>query len=83
MMMIKSLLILLIDLYRYLISPLFPANCRFHPTCSQYAKDSIIHFGVVKGGVLTLKRLSKCHPYHEGGFDPVPNLNNQDINNGK
>ena len=81
--MFKSLLIVLIDTYRYLISPLFPASCRFYPTCSQYAKEALIQFGVIKGGLLIIRRLSKCHPYHQGGFDPVPHFNNQDKNNGK
>ncbi len=81
--MLKSLLLLFIDFYRYFISPLFPANCRFYPTCSQYAKDAIVKFGVIKGGILIIKRLSKCHPYHQGGFDPVPNFKHQDITNGK
>ncbi len=81
--MFKSLLIVLIDTYRYLISPLLPASCRFYPTCSQYAKEALIQFGVIKGGLLTIRRLSKCHPYHQGGFDPVPHFNNQDKNNGK
>ncbi len=81
--MFKSLLIVFIDTYRYLISPLLPASCRFYPTCSQYAKEALIQFGVIKGGLLTIRRLIKCHPYHQGGFDPVPHFNNQDKNNGK
>ena len=55
----------------WLISPLLPSACRFHPTCSEYMKEAIEKHGVVKGVGLGLRRLSRCHPFHEGGFDPV------------
>lgn len=58
--------------YRYAISPLIGPRCRFYPTCSTYAVEAIQQHGAVKGGCLTLKRLAKCHPFHEGGEDPVP-----------
>ncbi len=58
--------------YRRFISPLFPPTCRFHPTCSDYAQQALARYGTLKGSWLTLKRLSKCHPYHPGGFDPLP-----------
>jgi putative membrane protein insertion efficiency factor len=61
---IKKIFILPIKFYRYFISPLFPPSCRFTPTCSQYAIESIEEFGVFKGGVLAIKRISKCHPWH-------------------
>ena len=61
---IKKLFILPIKFYRYFISPLFPPSCRFTPTCSQYAIESIEEFGVIKGGILAIKRISKCHPWY-------------------
>ena len=60
-----------IRFYRRFISPLLPPACRFYPTCSQYALEALERYGTVKGSWLTLKRLSKCHPYHPGGFDPL------------
>lgn len=68
----KFLLVGLIRGYRSLISPLFPPSCRFHPTCSQYALEAIARFGSVKGSWLALKRILRCHPFHPGGYDPVP-----------
>ena len=70
-MNIRKLLILPIILYQYLISPLFPGSCRFKPTCSEYAKLAILKYGVFKGIVLGLKRLSKCHPWGDSGYDPI------------
>ena len=61
----------ILRLYRQLISPLLPAACRFYPSCSCYAIDSIQKYGVWRGGLLTLRRLAKCHPFHPGGYDPV------------
>ncbi|MCH6558854.1 membrane protein insertion efficiency factor YidD [candidate division KSB1 bacterium] len=61
----------LIRIYQILISPLIGSNCRFHPSCSNYAIESFSQYGVMKGLFLTLKRLSKCHPWHPGGYDPV------------
>jgi putative membrane protein insertion efficiency factor len=68
----KKIVIFLILFYQKVISPLKPPSCRFYPTCSQYGLEAIQRFGVLKGGILTLKRLSKCHPFHPGGYDPVP-----------
>ena len=70
-MNIRKLLILPIILYQYLISPLFPGSCRFKPTCSEYAKLAILKYGVLKGFFLGLKRLSKCHPWGDSGYDPI------------
>ena len=70
--MIKTLLITLIKGYRLLISPLFPPDCRFHPTCSQYAIEALETFGIIQGSWLALKRILRCHPYHPGGYDPIP-----------
>lgn len=64
-------IIYLIDIYKYLISPLLGNNCRFLPTCSEYTKDSIIKFGFVKGCWLGSKRILKCHPWGKGGYDPI------------
>ncbi|TGA98653.1 membrane protein insertion efficiency factor YidD [Sporolactobacillus shoreae] len=68
----KYLFIFLIRLYQKFISPLTPPSCRFYPTCSQYAVEAFERFGVFRGGWLTIMRLLKCQPFHQGGFDPVP-----------
>lgn len=68
----KKLFLFLIRLYRKYISPLFPAKCRFYPTCSAYAYEAIEKYGALKGGFLTVKRILKCHPFNAGGYDPVP-----------
>ncbi|MCE2416393.1 membrane protein insertion efficiency factor YidD [Candidatus Poribacteria bacterium] len=60
-----------IRFYRRFISPFLPPSCRFYPTCSQYALQALKRYGAFKGCWLTIKRLSKCHPYHPGGFDPL------------
>ena len=62
----------LIRLYQWTVSPLLGPACRFHPSCSQYAREALLRFGVLRGSVLALKRLARCHPWHPGGFDPVP-----------
>ena len=62
----------LISIYQRLISPLMGPCCRFHPTCSEYAKEALESHGLVMGIWLTIKRLSKCHPLGGSGFDPVP-----------
>ncbi len=68
----KYPLMLLIRLYRYLISPLLPNSCRFYPSCSEYALEALERHGFFKGGFLALRRLLRCHPFHPGGIDPVP-----------
>ena len=72
LIIIKGVFLLLIRFYRKFISPMKPPSCRFAPTCSQYAIEAIEVHGAVKGGWLSVKRISKCHPLHPGGFDPVP-----------
>ena len=67
----KNIAISPINLYKYLISPLLGNNCRYLPTCSEYTKESIIKYGVVKGFWLGLKRIAKCHPWGKGGYDPI------------
>jgi uncharacterized protein len=68
----KTALIRSIRVYQSYISPLFPPTCRFQPTCSQYAIEAIDRFGAFKGGWLATKRILRCHPFHPGGYDPVP-----------
>jgi putative membrane protein insertion efficiency factor len=58
--------------YQLVISPLLPPSCRFMPSCSQYALEAIVRHGAVKGTWLAARRLVRCHPFHPGGFDPVP-----------
>ena len=62
----------LIRAYQYLISPLLGPHCRFYPSCSQYSVEAIQGHGVLRGGYLSVRRLSRCHPWHPGGLDPVP-----------
>ncbi len=62
----------LIYIYKYCISPLTPPSCRFTPTCSQYALEALRRYGIFKGLWLTIKRLSRCHPWGGSGYDPVP-----------
>jgi len=68
----KRLIIWLIRGYQILISPLFPPTCRFHPTCSHYAVEAVERFGVWRGSALAIRRVFRCHPWHPGGYDPVP-----------
>lgn len=70
--MIKKTLVLIIFLYKKLVSPVLPPSCRFYPSCSDYASGAIEGHGVLKGLYLAALRLLKCHPYHPGGYDPVP-----------
>lgn len=67
-----KILIGLVRLYQYLISPMIGPHCRFHPSCSRYAIEAIEQHGPLKGTYLSILRLSRCHPWHPGGFDPVP-----------
>ncbi|MBI5235491.1 MAG: membrane protein insertion efficiency factor YidD [Deltaproteobacteria bacterium] len=67
-----KLLIWFVFAYKKLISPFLPPSCRFYPTCSDYAGGAIEAHGAVKGTALALWRLLRCHPFHPGGFDPVP-----------
>lgn len=68
----KRALLGAIRFYRRNISPMFPPCCRFTPTCSAYALEAVEKYGALKGGYLAIKRILKCHPFHPGGYDPVP-----------
>ncbi|MEC7128361.1 MAG: membrane protein insertion efficiency factor YidD [Bacteroidota bacterium] len=68
----KYVLIAFVKLYQLLISPLFPASCRFSPTCSQYTLETLNKFGFLKGSYLAIKRILKCNPWGSHGHDPVP-----------
>jgi len=72
--MIKQLAVFLIKGYQYCISPLLGNNCRFYPSCSSYAVTAIERFGFFKGSYLAIRRLLRCHPFAQGGLDPVPQL---------
>jgi len=66
------MLIAIIKFYKFFISPLLGSNCRFYPSCSSYSLEALQRHGAIIGCYLTLKRLLKCHPFHQGGIDPVP-----------
>ncbi|MGH7528459.1 MAG: membrane protein insertion efficiency factor YidD [Gemmatimonadales bacterium] len=68
----RRLLAVLIRGYQRLISPLLPPSCRFYPSCSQYALEAVTRHGALKGTWLAARRLVRCHPFHPGGYDPVP-----------
>jgi putative membrane protein insertion efficiency factor len=68
----KTVLLRLLDIYQWALSPLLPRSCRFYPTCSAYAREAVMVHGAGRGSLLALKRLLKCHPFHPGGVDLVP-----------
>ncbi len=70
--LLRPVLIALIRVYQWVISPLLGPRCRYYPSCSQYAIEALQLHGVLRGSWLALKRLLRCHPWHPGGFDPVP-----------
>ncbi|HHV74550.1 MULTISPECIES: membrane protein insertion efficiency factor YidD [unclassified Thermoanaerobacterium] len=67
----KYIFIYLIKFYQKFISPMKPKSCRFYPTCSQYAIDAIMKYGILKGGIMALWRILRCNPFNPGGYDPV------------
>jgi len=69
---VTRLLVLLVRVYRALVSPLLPPRCRFAPSCSAYALEALTRHGAFRGGWLALRRIGRCHPWHPGGPDPVP-----------
>lgn len=69
---IRTLAVAPIRFYQYCISPLFPARCRYYPTCSDYAKEAVLTHGILRGGLMALYRILRCNPWSRGGLDPVP-----------
>ena len=76
----RKLAIAIIKFYQFAVSPFLGKNCRFYPTCSCYAEEAFNRYGFFKGGYLTVLRLVKCHPFHPGGYDPVADCTEKDIN---
>jgi putative membrane protein insertion efficiency factor len=74
----QKIIISLIRAYQYLLSPFFGAHCRYYPTCSSYAVEAVRQHGVIKGLSLAARRIGRCHPWHEGGYDPVPHNTNKE-----
>ncbi|PZR99105.1 MAG: membrane protein insertion efficiency factor YidD [Candidatus Chloroheliales bacterium] len=68
----KYVFMLLIRLYQLTIGPLLPPSCRFYPSCSHYGYEAVQKHGAIKGGWMAIKRIGRCHPFHPGGYDPVP-----------
>ncbi|MDZ7833316.1 MAG: membrane protein insertion efficiency factor YidD [Desulfobacterales bacterium] len=68
----KFFVLFIIRLYQVTLSPVLGGACRFYPSCSQYACEAVIRHGAIKGSILAVKRILKCHPFHPGGVDPVP-----------
>jgi len=73
----KAAVLFLISAYRLLLSPFLGKNCRYEPTCSLYTREAVEKYGVLKGSWLGIRRLARCHPFHEGGIDPVPKRMNK------
>lgn len=68
----RNIFMFLIRVYQRTLSQVLPPSCRFYPSCSEYGYQAISKYGVFKGGWLTVRRLARCHPFHPGGYDPVP-----------
>lgn len=66
------ILLIFIKAYQYLISPMLGPSCRFTPTCSEYAAQAVKKYGAIKGVWMSVKRVGRCHPWHDGGYDPLP-----------
>ncbi|MDH4181762.1 MAG: membrane protein insertion efficiency factor YidD [Betaproteobacteria bacterium] len=73
----RKVLVAAIRGYQYAIRPLIGANCRFYPSCSEYAREAVERHGAAAGSWLAARRIAKCHPYHPGGYDPVPEKSEQ------
>ena len=72
--LLNKIPILLIQAYRHILSPFLPSSCRFYPSCSSYALESYQRYNFIKATLLTIRRIGKCHPFHPGGLDPVPDI---------
>lgn len=68
----RAIVAALIRIYQWTVSPLLGPRCRFYPSCSNYALEAVGRFGALRGGWLAARRLARCHPWHPGGYDPVP-----------
>ncbi len=68
----SGILVALLRGYQRFLSPLLPPRCRFYPTCSEYAVQAVTRHGVIRGGAFAVWRIGRCHPFHSGGYDPVP-----------
>lgn len=81
----KALIIALLRLYKWLLSPLLPPACRFVPSCSEYAIEAVEEHGALKGGLKAAWRLARCHPFSRGGYDPVnkPTRHSHNVRHGK
>lgn len=73
---VAKIVLALITVYRYAISPLIPSRCRYYPTCSSYADEAIRRYGILRGGMLAVRRIGRCHPWGGHGVDMVPDLDN-------
>jgi len=71
MLVLNKILISLVHIYRWIIAPVFPSSCKYHPSCSTYALDALRKYGAFKGGWISLKRVFRCNPFSSGGVDPV------------
>ena len=67
----RKIIIFLIKIYKKIISPIIPAHCKYYPTCSEYMVQALEKYGVIKGGLLGIKRILKCNPFSKGGYDPL------------
>ncbi|MDR0504142.1 MAG: membrane protein insertion efficiency factor YidD [Treponema sp.] len=75
----KNIALILIKFYQYAVSPHFPPVCRYYPSCSSYAYEAVQKHGFLRGGALAVKRIFRCHPFHHGGYDPVPEFFNNPL----
>ena len=75
----RKLIVTILRLYKVVLSPLLPSACRYYPSCTEYTRQAVEKYGVGRGLWMGAKRLSRCHPFHAGGLDPVPDPNTQSL----